>query len=231
MKKFYKEASAVKKDEGYCITLDGKTIKTPAGNLLAMPSETLANKIVAEWDCVKEGEEIIPESMGYMKMASTAIDKVIPHTAEVCRNLMPFAMNDLLCYRSGDNLDLRTMQDGAWDKWVAWAKKFADIDLIIGEGIIPIDQSPSVKVSAMLKLQNYDGFKLTVMADLTSIYGSFVLALSAVEGKISMQDAYDISRVDELYQIQKWGVDDEAQKSTQIIKDELVVTSDFLKYI
>ena len=231
MKKFYKVVDVVQCDSGYCVTLDDKTIKTPAGALLAMPSKALAQNIASEWNDITEGEEIKPQTMGYMQLASTAIDKVLPNMHEVSHNLMQYAMNDLLCYRSGDNLELRTLQDKAWDKWIYWAKENSHIDLIVGEGIVPINQSPAVKANALLELNKFDGFKLTVMADLTAIYGSFVLGLAVMQGAVTMLEAYEISRTDELYQIAQWGIDAEAEQSAEQVRIDLKKTEKFLSLL
>ncbi len=231
MKKFYKEVAVEQIEVGYAITLDGKTIKTPAGSLLAVPNRVLADLIASEWNMIEDGGDIIPKAMEYMQLASTAIDKVIPNMIEVSHNVVGYAMNDLLCYRCGDNPELRMIEDKAWNKWTKWAKEVAGMDMQIADGIVPVNQTPAVKANAMIHLAEFDGFKLTVMADLTAIYGSYVLGLAVMREEISIMKAYEISRTDELYQIEKWGVDSEAEKSANDIKESLKKTEKFLKVL
>lgn len=55
------------------VTLDGRTLKTPMGQPLALPSEKLAYMIAAEWDAQKK--YLQPANMPLMTLACTALDQ------------------------------------------------------------------------------------------------------------------------------------------------------------
>lgn len=59
----------------YGVTLDGRTMKTPMGQILAVPSESLAYAIAAEWDA--QSKYLQPANMPLMTLACTALDQVV----------------------------------------------------------------------------------------------------------------------------------------------------------
>ena len=61
----------------YGITLDGRKVSTPMGQTLAVPSETLAYMIAAEWD--SQTKELQPSNMPMMTLACTALDQASMH--------------------------------------------------------------------------------------------------------------------------------------------------------
>jgi ATP synthase F1 complex assembly factor 2 len=61
----------------YGITLDGRKVSTPMGQTLAVPSETLAYMIAAEWDL--QTKALQPSNMPLMTLACTALDQAAIH--------------------------------------------------------------------------------------------------------------------------------------------------------
>lgn len=55
------------------VTLDGRTLKTPGGQTLAVPSEKLAHMIGVEWDA--QETNLQPANMPLMTLACTALDQ------------------------------------------------------------------------------------------------------------------------------------------------------------
>ncbi len=49
MKRFYKDVSLAERDGGFSVLLDGKPVKTPARNVLILPTEKLAEAVASEW--------------------------------------------------------------------------------------------------------------------------------------------------------------------------------------
>jgi ATP synthase F1 complex assembly factor 2 len=61
----------------HSVTLDGRIMKTPMGQVLAVPSQSLAHAIAAEWDA--QEKYIQPANMPLMTLACTALDQVAHH--------------------------------------------------------------------------------------------------------------------------------------------------------
>ena len=59
------------------VTLDGRTLQTPLGQPLAVPSETLAHMIAAEWEA--QEKKLQPANMPLMTLACTALDQAAHH--------------------------------------------------------------------------------------------------------------------------------------------------------
>jgi chaperone required for assembly of F1-ATPase len=53
-------------------------------------------------------------------------------------------------------------------------------------------------------------FQLAAFHDLVAISGSLVLALAVTRGRLSAEEAWTLSRIDETWQIAQWGEDEEA---------------------
>src|SRR6476469_8823608 len=75
-KRFYR-AATVGEGAPYPLLLDGRPVKTPAGNALAAPALALAQAIAVEWEA--QGERIDPATMPVTRLANTIIDGVAPN--------------------------------------------------------------------------------------------------------------------------------------------------------
>ena len=53
-KRFYAQAGMVETPEGFAITLDGKTVRTPSRQPLTAPERGIAEAIVAEWEAQQD---------------------------------------------------------------------------------------------------------------------------------------------------------------------------------
>ena len=73
MKRFYARATA---EAGGAVLLDGKSIRTPGRNALALPTPALAEAVAAEWNA--QGEKVDPRSMPLTGLANAAIDRIAP---------------------------------------------------------------------------------------------------------------------------------------------------------
>ena len=60
-KRFYKEAAVMPADCGFAVGLDGRVPKTPGMKPVVVPTEAVAQALVAEWSA--QGEFIDPQTM------------------------------------------------------------------------------------------------------------------------------------------------------------------------
>ena len=96
------------------MTLDGRTLRTPLGLPLSLPSLPLALAVASEWDA--QGTHLTPAQMPLMTLCCTAIDQVAgapgPHRSDVLRYLG----NDTSCYWADPDEDrvLHRNQSAAW---------------------------------------------------------------------------------------------------------------------
>ena len=209
MKRFWKTVSVLPYDEGFGISLDAKEMKTPLKASLIVPTRAYAEGIAAEWAAV-EGE-IKPLTMHLTRAANATIDSVIEKRAEVANMLAEYANTDLICYRADTPAELVARQATAWDPMLAWAASIgAPLTTITGIIFAPQPEESIQTLSAMV--HEYDAWQLTALHDLIAISGSLVLGLAVAKRHLTAEAAWPLSRIDESWQIEQWGVDDEAEE-------------------
>ncbi len=225
MKRVYKQAQTVDLSDGYGIELDGKPLKTPGKAPLVLPNRKLAEAVATEWQA--QEDRVVPHTMPIMSYVSTAIDRVMPQHQAVAAEIAAFAGSDLLCYRADYPQDLAAEQAVKWQPVLDWAATRYDVLFCTTNGVIPVAQNNATLMVLGRHVVSYDSFRLAGLHTLTNIYGSLVLALAAVEGEMSMTDAFTLSQIDEDHQARLWGRDEEAVNRRERLLWEVTATETY----
>jgi chaperone required for assembly of F1-ATPase len=207
-KRFWKDATVVNDDAGYSVMLDGRAVKTPAKNHLVVPTRAMAEAIAEEWDA--QDGEIDPGKMPVTRSANAAIDKVSVQHAEVAEMIAHYADSDLLCYRADSPEGLVKRQAEAWDPLLDWADEAFGARLFPVTGVMHHPQSPKALEILSQHAHDLDAYSLTAFHDLVALSGSFIIGLAALHDKQEVSELWQLSRIDELWQEELWGSDDEA---------------------
>jgi chaperone required for assembly of F1-ATPase len=227
MKRFYARAAVVPTDEGFTIALDDKTVRTPAGHVLAVQPAELAEAIAEEW--LAQGEAIRPDSMPLCQLASTALDRVIPHRRLIVEQLLNYAKTDLLCYWAEAPQDLVERQKRLWQPMVDWAMARFAVDVRVTRGVIPVVQPETTLAVLEEVLAGYDHLRLTALQSAVAAMGSLLLGLALIEERLSPEEAFAVSQLDETYQIELWGEDAEAARSREALRKDIAAAARFLE--
>jgi len=219
MKRFYKDVSIAPAQGGFAVLLDGKPVKTPSRNALLLPTEKLALAVAQEWRA--QGDQVVATSMPLLRLSNTVIDGVTANRDEVIGAILRFGENDLLCYRAPQPPDLAQRQREGWDPLLDWVRQRFSARMTVADGLTHVDQTPDALAALREALQGHDAFTLAGLHVIASITGSTVLALAVAEGYIPGAYAFELSRIDETYQAEKWGADDEAVKRAAALAHEL----------
>lgn len=213
-KRFWKEAQVVETDHGYQVELDGRPIKTPAKSLLLLPTKEMAQRIAAEWDAQEDA--IDPLSMPATRTANAALDKVAQRHADVANMLAAYGDSDLLCYRADGPQELVQLQADAWDPILEWAEHALGARLEPRTGVMhaPQDAIALSKLSGLV--HDMSPFQLAAFHDLVSLTGSLVLGFAAIEDSHDPHSIWQLSRLDEDWQAEQWGADDEAEAAASV---------------
>ena len=214
-KRFWKQAQAEECDGGFTVKLDGRPVRTPAKAPLVVPTRMMADAIAQEWDA--QEKLVDPRTMPVTRGANAAIDKVRTQRAEVIALLAEYGDSDLLCYRAAGPEGLITRQSEGWDPMLDWAADTLGARLFVGEGVMHVTQKPDALDRLTAEIAAFDDFALAGVHDLISLSGSLVLALAVTRDAIAVDDAWMLSRIDEHWQIEQWGEDEEAA-SAELIK-------------
>jgi len=213
IKRFWKSADYRETADGFSVELDGRSVRTPAKKPLVVPTEKLAHRISKEWQAVVE--KIDPEVMPFTRSANAAIDKVAIQHDDVAEMVAGYAETDLLCYRADSPDALVHRQSEAWDGFLDWAAREKGLELRVASGVIPVSQKPESLAVARAYTAGLSPFELTAYHDLVGLTGSFILGLAAAEARESAENIWNISRIDESWQEEQWGVDDEASETAE----------------
>ena len=229
MKRFYKAAAVGAVGEDFQILLDGREVKTPARSILAVPSERLAEAIVAEWDA--QGEKIDPRSMPCTGLANGAIDRVAPDPKAFARSLAAFGETDLLCYRAEGPAALAALQAEVWDPLLGWARRRFDVDFEIVCGVMHRPQPEMTLRQLSHAVECRSAFELAGLSPLVTISGSLVIALALAEEAVDVEAAWAAASLDEAWQFEQWGEDAEAAVVLEARRQEFGAGLRFLKLL
>ena len=207
-KRFWTAATVEDANGGYTVHLDARPVRTPAKAALVVPTRALADAIAVEWDA-QEGE-INPLTMPYTRSANAAIDKVAVQHTEVVEMIAAYGDSDLLCYRADAPEELVERQAAAWDPLLDWAESDLSARLVRMQGIVHHPQPAEALESLNKIVRAQDNFALTALHDLVSLSGSLIIGLAAQTGIRDIENLWATSRIDEDWQAERWGADDEA---------------------
>lgn len=212
-RKFWKAAAVEPASGGFRVTLDGKPVMTPGKQPLILPTRALADAVAAEWDA--QGDVIDPMSMPLTRAANSAIEKVTPQFDAVADMLGAYGGTDLLSYRAAEPEGLKTRQAEGWDPVLDWARERYDAPLAVTEGLMPVAQDADALARLRARIAQMDPYELTAFHDLVTLPGSLILGLAVMDGRLTADEAHTLARLDEEFQAERWGRDDEADAAAE----------------
>lgn len=205
-KRFYAQAGVTETSKGFGIALDGKPVRTPSRRLLAAPTREIAETIAEEWDAQKE--IIDPVTMPVTRLANSVIDAVTERVDAVADDVAKYFHSDMLFYRAGHPEALIAREAEHWDPVLFWAADTLGAHFILAEGIVHVRQ-PDTAVAAARAALPADPWSIAALHMVTTLTGSALLALALMRGALDEDQVWAAAHVDEDWNIQHWGVDEE----------------------
>jgi chaperone required for assembly of F1-ATPase len=229
MKRFWKAAVVVDRDGGWGVELDGKSLRTPARELLTVPTRALADAIAGEWNGV-EGE-IDPRVLPLTGLANAAVDRVAPDKRAFAGGLARYAEADLACYRAEGPSGLVERQAELWDPLLGWGQRRFDVDFKTTGGIVHVAQPQATIDRLAHAISTLDPFRLAGLSPLVTIGGSLVAALGVLEGAFTPEQAWEAVSVDDRWQLEQWGSDAEAEGALASRRWDFLAAAKFLELL
>jgi chaperone required for assembly of F1-ATPase len=226
MRRFWKSAEAVANETGWGVQLDGRPLRTPSKEQLTVPTEALGRAIAEEWNSV-EGD-VDPRRMPLTGLANAAIDRIAPDTAAFAAGLAKYAEGDLACYRAEGPKPLVERQERSWDALLGWARRRYDVDFATTAGIVHVGQPTATIERLSHAVAALDPFRLAGLSPLVTIGGSLVAGLAVLEGALPPEQAWAAVSVDDLWQLEKWGSDAEAEQALDNRRLDFMAAARFL---
>ena len=217
-RRFYKAVTVVEADGGFGVQLDGRNLRTPKARMMVLPTRAAAEQVAAEW--AGQGKTLEMATMHATRLANTAIETIGSNREGVADQVAQYAGSDLLCYFAEAPAALVARQEAAWAPLLARSAAEEGVRLARCAGILHRDQ-PAASLARVREVAlSLDDFALAGLAFGASLFGSAVLAIALLRGWLSADEAFDLSRLDEAFQEEQWGIDDEAAERTTRLRGE-----------
>ena len=161
------------------------------------------------------------------KILSQAIKEIGQYRAEITQKLLEFARTDVLFFW-GEKKDLFLRQEKEWLPILAWVEDLLKVKL---KRTTDLNVPENQKMQSPLKKV----FDEMSDAELACYYAaalnmrSVLLALAFVKGKLTADKACELSYLEEKWQNEIWGEDEEALNRRQERCDELKKIEAYLK--
>lgn len=217
-RRFYKDVTVEPGEGGFAVLLDARNVRTPKGGRLVLPTRVLAELIAAEW--AAQGEHIELAAMHVTRLANTAREAVPGSRGEVAASVAQYAGADLLCYFAEGPEALVERQTERWDPLLNRAERELGLSFVRTVGIVHATQPPQTLARVRELGEALDDFALAGLAFGAALFGSGVLALALQRGWVGADEAHALSRLDEAFQEEQWGVDAEAAERAERLLGE-----------
>jgi chaperone required for assembly of F1-ATPase len=215
-KRFYTAAGVTEAADGFAITLDDRPVRTPSGRPLVAPTREIAEAMAAEW--AAQNENIDPLTMPLTRFANSVVDAVADRVDAVADDIAKYLGTDLLFYRAGHPDALVAREAAHWDPVVFWAAEALGAHFILAEGIVHVRQ-PDAAIAAARAVFPDDPWSIAALHVVTTLTGSALLAIALLRGVLDQDQVWAAAHVDEDWNIEKWGVDEEvaARRAARLV--------------
>jgi chaperone required for assembly of F1-ATPase len=222
VKRFWDIATVQWTEHGHMILLDGKPMRLPGGSSLVVRSPDLAGAIAGEWQAAggEKGGEMSFADTPLTRLAGTALERIAPNPTITVDAVARYGETDLLCYRADTPQALVQRQHQQWQPWLDWAALTYDAPLRVTTGVGYVRQHHDSIAALRRAVATLDVNVLAGLGIAVPALGSLVLGLALAAGEMDAGTAFSLSALDELFQAEQWGDDDEAVgRRTSLLAD------------
>lgn len=230
MNRFWDSASVQPAGNGYAVLLDGKPMLLPSGAPLTVRSARLAQAIAAEWQAAggEKGGEMSFKDTPLTRLAGTAQERIAPDPAPTADAIARYGETDLLCYRAETPQKLVQRQHHQWQPWLDWAALAYDAPLRVVTGVGYVKQHHDSIAALRRAVATLDVDALAALGIAVPALGSVILGLALAAGKLDAHTAYALGALDELFQAEQWGEDDEAANRRASMLADILLASRYI---
>ncbi|MEJ0064185.1 MAG: ATP12 family protein [Caulobacteraceae bacterium] len=176
--------------------------------------------VADEW--AAQAGDIDPATMPATRLAAGALALDDAGREAAVERVASFAGSDLLCYFADGPSSLVERQERRWGPVIAWADEALGVQFHRTQGIIhqPQPQATLDRIAELAAVE--DAFALIGLVAAAALFGSAILAFALRRGQLTADAAFDLSRLDETFQEERWGVDAEAAARADAMAKEAV---------
>ncbi|TYH76577.1 hypothetical protein ES332_D04G095800v1 [Gossypium tomentosum] len=210
-KRFYEKVTTRESDDGvgWTVMLDYRTLKTPSKRPLKLPTLALAKAIAAEWE-YQQTDGIRPFTMPLMKLACTALERVPLTRTKIIEHLMKKFDQDLVFCRAPEDNTLtagvHARQVEKVDPLLSWLNSEFGFQPIVYSSFFGGKQGEGLSKAVENLLKKTDDCELAAIDALAAVAHSLVISLGIFRGKLQIEEAIELIRLEEDLQVDKWGL-------------------------
>ncbi|CAH8611317.1 unnamed protein product [Heterobilharzia americana] len=175
------------------ILLDHRKLRTPSGAYFHVPNQALAVAVAHEWDSQKD--TIKRYTMPLTTLCNRALDTPEDQHDVLVGAIMQYADTDTICFRCQEPDDLVSIQSAAWDPIINWVSKHCEI-----KPVLTNNRAKLTRHFSSYNIWGLTGIKSCV-ENLKSVY----LTLAMLDGFCSAAKAVELSQIEMLFQVHRWG--------------------------
>ncbi|KAI6076555.1 ATP synthase mitochondrial F1 complex assembly factor 2 [Aix galericulata] len=220
---------------GFEINLDHRKLKTPQAKLFTVPSEALAIAVATEWDSQKDTikfytmhlttlcntaldnptqrskGQLIRAAVKFLETDTVCSYHGVGKGPGVCGGLvfLPDTQRGFAVpcpsYRVEEPAALAELQKNEWDPIVAWAEKRYNVAIGSSTSIMGPNIPASTRDTFSSHLASYNMWALQGIEYVITQLKSLILSMGLIDRHITVEKAVLLSRLEEEYQIQRWG--------------------------
>jgi len=233
MQRFWDSATVATEAAGWQVLLDGRPMRLPGGGALVIARRPLAEAMAAEWQAAGGGKggEMSFADVPLTRLAGTAQERIGPDPEPIVLELARYGESDLLCYRADGPEALVRRQMAEWQPWLDWADTRFGARLKVTTGVIHVPQDAAALAALAVAVAGHDPLGLAGLGVAVPALGSLVLGLALAEGALDAATAHALAMLDELFQEQLWGRDDEAAARRARVAADIEVAGRFLALV
>jgi chaperone required for assembly of F1-ATPase len=229
MKRFWTETSITTDPHGFTLLLDGRPMRLPGGDALAISSRPLADAIAAEWRAPALGMEVQVQHLPLTQLAATATLRIARQPADTAAAITAYGESDLLCYHAAEPESLVRRQQEGWQPWLDWAARRYDAFLVVTDGLGFVPQNPQSLAALAQAVALHDAHGLAALGVIVPIFGSLVLGLAVTDRALDAEEAFRLCCLDETFQEERWGQDAEAATRRRAAGEEIAIAARYFE--
>ncbi|KAJ0112658.1 hypothetical protein Patl1_02906 [Pistacia atlantica] len=210
-KRFYEQVSTREADDGngWTVMLDYRTLKTPSKRPLKLPTLALAKAVGAEWE-YQQIDGVRPFTMPLMKLACTALERVPLTRPKIIDHLMKKFNQDLVFCRAPDDNDLTSVvherQVEKIDPLLNWLESEFGFKPVVYSSFFGGKQEDGLIKAVENLLKKTDDCELAAIDAITAAAHSLTIAIGIFRGKLLIEEAIELIRLEEDLQVDRWGL-------------------------
>ena len=153
--------------------------------------------------------------------------ELAPRRREAEADLLRFVATDVLLFWS-EQEPLRQRQEKSWQPVLDWVAQKCGVKPLTTANLEVPEQDERLIQGLRADVAKMDDKKLAAMLAAALDMRSVLLAWALVEHRISAEEAYQAAWLEEIWQAEKWGVDEEAEARRQSYRRNLIEVETFL---